>query len=99
APDSGLTRAAAGVRAAARRVGEGAIWVVGCAPTALLELLYCEVRPALVVGLPVGFVGAVEAKAALAESGLPAVTNRSPKGGSAVAAAALNALLYWDGEP
>jgi precorrin-8X/cobalt-precorrin-8 methylmutase len=47
-----------------------------------------------VVGLPVGFVGAVEAKRALAGSGLPAVTNRGAKGGSAVAAAAINALLY-----
>jgi len=52
-----------------------------------------------VIGLPVGFVGAVEAKAALAASGLPALTNRSAKGGSAVAAAALNALLYHDRSP
>ena len=51
---------------------------------------------ALVIGLPVGFVGAVEAKQALRDSGLPTVTNRSEKGGAAVAAAALNALLYGD---
>ena len=88
------TRAAAGMRAAAHQVGSGAIWVIGCAPTALAELLALRPEPALVIGLPVGFVGAVEAKHALAASGLPAVTNRSPKGGSAVAAAALNALLY-----
>jgi precorrin-8X/cobalt-precorrin-8 methylmutase len=44
----------------------------------------------------VGFVGAVEAKQALRESGLPAVTNKGEKGGAAVAAAALNALLYGD---
>jgi precorrin-8X/cobalt-precorrin-8 methylmutase len=44
----------------------------------------------------VGFVGAVEAKQALRDSGLPAVTNRGEKGGAAVAAAALNALLYGD---
>jgi len=93
------TRAAAGVRMAAREVGGGAVWVVGCAPTALEALLAVEARPALVIGLPVGFVGAVEAKRALARSGLPAVTNRSVKGGSAVAAAALNALLYWEDPP
>jgi precorrin-8X/cobalt-precorrin-8 methylmutase len=93
------TRSAAGVRAAARAVGPGAIWVVGCAPTALAALLEAHADPVLVIGLPVGFVGAVEAKRALAVSGLPAVTNRSVKGGSAVAAAALNALLYLEGAP
>jgi precorrin-8X/cobalt-precorrin-8 methylmutase len=90
----GATRSAAGVRAAFDQVGPGAVWVVGCAPTALDALLTLPASPALVVGLPVGFVGAVEAKRALAGSGLPAVTNRGAKGGSAVAAAALNALLY-----
>jgi precorrin-8X/cobalt-precorrin-8 methylmutase len=90
----GTTRSAAGVRAAFDRVGPGAVWVVGCAPTALEVLLALPASPALVVGLPVGFVGAVEAKRALAASGLPAVTNRGAKGGSAVAAAAVNALLY-----
>lgn len=90
----GLTRSAAAVRRAADEVGAGAVWVVGNAPTALAELLAAVVDPALVVGLPVGFVGAVEAKRALRTSGLPAVTNRSERGGSAVAAAAVNALLY-----
>jgi precorrin-8X/cobalt-precorrin-8 methylmutase len=90
----GTTRSAAGVRAAFDQVGTGAVWVVGCAPTALDALLALPASPALVVGLPVGLVGAVEAKRALAASGLPAVTNRGAKGGSAVAAAALNALLY-----
>jgi precorrin-8X/cobalt-precorrin-8 methylmutase len=93
-PRPGETRSAAGVRAAFGRVGTGAVWVVGCAPTALDALLGLPAEPALVIGLPVGFVGAVEAKRALAVSGLPAVTNRGAKGGSAVAAAALNALLY-----
>ena len=88
------TRSATGVRAAFDRVGPGAVWVVGCAPTALDALLRLPAAPALVVGLPVGFVGAAEAKRALAASGLPAVTNRGARGGSAVAAAALNALLY-----
>lgn len=90
----GLTRSAAAVRLAYEEVGGGAVWVVGCAPTALEELLALDAAPALVVGLPVGFVGAVESKAALRAAGLPAVSNVSEKGGSAVAAAALNALLY-----
>ena len=92
--EPGLTRSAAAVRMAYDEVGPGAVWVVGCAPTALFELIELGVQPALVVGLPVGFVGAAESKAALRESGLPAVSNVSEKGGSAVAAAALNALLY-----
>lgn len=90
----GLTRSAAAVRLAFQEVGPGAVWVVGCAPTALFELIELDVAPALVVGLPVGFVGAAESKAALRDSGLPAVSNVSEKGGSAVAAAAVNALLY-----
>ena len=90
----GLTRSAAAVRMAFERVGPGAVWVVGCAPTALFELLEGDYAPALVIGLPVGFVGAAESKAALRASGLPAVSNVSEKGGSAVASAALNALLY-----
>ncbi|MFC8825758.1 precorrin-8X methylmutase [Streptomyces sp. NPDC057137] len=95
----GLTRSAHAVRLAYEQVGPGAIWVIGCAPTALEELLLLDAAPALVIGLPVGFVGAVESKAALRESGLPAVSNISEKGGSAVAAAALNALLYHPYDP
>ncbi|MBQ1034723.1 precorrin-8X methylmutase [Micromonospora sp. C81] len=91
---AGITRSAAAVRIALTRVGPGAVWVVGCAPTALVELLTVDAAPALVVGLPVGFVGAAESKAALRASGLPGVSNVGEKGGSAVAAAALNALLY-----
>ena len=94
----GVTRSAAGFRLAAEEVGEGSVWVVGNAPTALFELLEMNVEPALVIGLPVGFVGAAESKEELIESGLPAVSNRGPKGGSAVAAAALNALLYHEEE-
>ncbi|MCQ4083415.1 precorrin-8X methylmutase [Streptomyces sp. RB6PN25] len=90
----GLTRSAHAVRLAHEQVGPGAVWVIGCAPTALEELLLLDAAPALVIGLPVGFVGAAESKAALRASGLPAVSNVSEKGGSAVAAAALNALLY-----
>jgi precorrin-8X/cobalt-precorrin-8 methylmutase len=101
AADAGITRSAAAVRLAAEQVGSGAVWVVGCAPTALFEIVALDVAPALVIGLPVGFVGAAESKAALRESGLPAVSNVSAKGGSAVAAAAFNALLYveLDTEP
>lgn len=93
----GLTRSAAAIHRAFDQVGTGAIWVVGCAPTALFEIVRLNVAPALVIGLPVGFVGAQESKARLRESGLPQVSNVSMKGGSAVAAAALNALLYTDG--
>ena len=89
----GITVSAAATRMAFGEAGSGAIWVVGCAPTALEEILRRDVVPALVIGLPVGFVGAAAAKEALRASGLPALSNVSEKGGSAVAAAAFNALL------
>jgi len=90
-----VTRSAAAMRLAVERARPGAVWAVGNAPTALFELLeHPPPDPALVVGLPVGFVGAAEAKAALAASGLPCVTNRGERGGSALAVAAVNALLY-----
>ncbi len=94
--ERGITRSAAGFRLAADEVGNGAVWVVGNAPTALFELLEADVEPALVIGLPVGFVGAAESKEKLIESDLPAVANRGRKGGSAVAAAALNALIHYE---
>jgi precorrin-8X/cobalt-precorrin-8 methylmutase len=99
---TGLTRSAAAIRLAAGQVGPGAVWAFGNAPTALAELLRLtelpslDVRPALVVGFPVGYVGAVEAKAGLRASGLPQVSNVSARGGSPVAAAAVNALLYGE---
>ena len=92
----GITRSAAGFRLAAEEVGAGGVWVIGNAPTALFELLDLGANPALVIGLPVGFVGAAESKEELLRSPLPAVANRGPKGGSAVAAAALNALIYHE---
>lgn len=97
----GLTRSAAAMQLAAQEAGPGAIWVVGNAPTALEAAIDLAPRltPALVIGLPVGFVGAVESKARLRDTGLPAVSNVSEKGGSAVAAAAVNALLYGDPLP
>lgn len=96
AEQAGTTRSAAGFRVAFEEVGAGAVWVVGNAPTALFALMEMEAEPALIVGLPVGFVGATESKADLAASGLPCLTNVGTKGGSAVAAAAVNALLYFD---
>jgi precorrin-8X/cobalt-precorrin-8 methylmutase len=70
--------------------------VVGSAPEAIFEIIARRMRPALVVGMPVGFVGAAEAKEALRASGLPQLSNVSEKGGPAVAAAAVNALLYFE---
>jgi precorrin-8X/cobalt-precorrin-8 methylmutase len=92
------TRSAAAMRRAAAEAPPRAVWVVGNAPTALAELTARPpADPALIVGLPVGFVGAAEAKAALAASGLPCVTNAGERGGSAVAVAAVNALIYFEG--
>jgi len=88
-----ISTAAAAVRLAFGEVGPGAVWVVGCAPAALNEILSRGVEPAFVIGLPVGFVGAAEAKDALRASGIRSVSNVSEKGGAAVAAAALEALL------
>ncbi|MBK1705713.1 precorrin-8X methylmutase [Halochromatium glycolicum] len=76
----------------------GAVVVIGNAPTALFRLLELldagAPRPALILGFPVGFVGAAESKAALAEDsrGVPYLTLRGRRGGSAMAAAAVNAL-------
>ncbi|MFC6886191.1 MULTISPECIES: precorrin-8X methylmutase [Actinomadura] len=95
---AGISRAAAAVRLAYAEVGPGAVWVVGSAPEAIFEIIARRVGPALVIGLPVGFVGAAEAKEALRASGLPQLSNVSEKGGSTVAAAAVNALLYYQAE-
>lgn len=92
ARSAGLTRSAAAMRVAYEEVGPGAVWAIGCAPTALTEVCALGVAPALVVGVPVGFVGAAESKQLLRQSGLAQLSNRSAKGGSAVAAAAVNAL-------
>jgi precorrin-8X/cobalt-precorrin-8 methylmutase len=90
---AGISKAAAAVRLAFGQVGPGAIWVVGCAPAALDEVISRDVQPSFVIGLPVGFAGAAEAKDALRASGLPSLSNRSEKGGAAVAAAGRKALL------
>ena len=92
---SGRTRAAVAVEAAVKRMA-GGIYVVGNAPTALLRLIELiqagSASPALVVGLPVGFVNAAESKAALAKLDVPFITNVGRKGGSNVAASVVNAL-------
>lgn len=97
----GITRAKAAVDVAAPALS-GGIYVVGNAPTALLRLIELmdqgTVRPALVVGLPVGFVNAAESKALLLERDVPHVTNVGRKGGSNVAAAVVNALIIKAGE-
>ena len=91
-----LTATAGAMRVAAERWPVGAVVVVGNAPTALAEVVRLAAggrfAPSLVIGLPVGFVGAAEAKAVLRASGLPSISNVGERGGSAVAAAALNAL-------
>lgn len=93
----GVTRAAAGIRMIADRLA-GAIVVIGNAPTALLALLEAlegrtpETGPALIVGMPVGFVNAAQSKELLAQSPWPHFTLLGRKGGSAAAAACVNAL-------
>ena len=92
---NGCTRSAAAMELLAPHIA-GAIVAIGNAPTALWKIMELArnggPRPALVVGLPVGFVGAREAKLALWESGLCSITNTNSRGGSSVAAAAVNAL-------
>ncbi|MER6771640.1 precorrin-8X methylmutase [Streptomyces sp. NPDC052107] len=93
----GTTRSAAALELWRDRM-EGAVVAVGNAPTALFRLLEMieegAPRPAAVIGVPVGFVGAMESKEALAAhpSGLEHLIIRGRRGGSAIAAAALNAI-------
>ncbi len=91
----GTTRSAAAVDLWARRL-DGAVAVIGNAPTALFRLLEivggAGPVPATVIGIPVGFVGAAEAKRALAESGLEHLVVHGRRGGSAMAVAAINAI-------
>ena len=94
---AGGTRAAAGME---RALDEhtGAVVLIGSAPTAL-EMLLDQVAagrtapPALVIGMPVGFVWVAESKRHLAESGLPQIRLEGSRGGAALVAAAVNALL------
>lgn len=93
----GNTRSAAAVELWAERL-EGAVVAIGNAPTALFHLLELldegAPRPALILGFPVGFVGAAESKAELADNprGCNFVALRGRRGGSAMASAAVNAL-------
>jgi precorrin-8X/cobalt-precorrin-8 methylmutase len=95
---AGIAMAAAAVRLAYGDAGPGAVWVVGSEPVAIYEILSRNVQPALIIGMPAGFVAAVEAKKALRGSGLPALTNVGEKGGAVVAAAACQALLALAGQ-
>lgn len=96
----GTTRAKAAMEKAAR-VHPGAVLAVGNAPTALFQIaeqMEAGLRPALVIGVPVGFVNVVEAKETILrlcrERDVPAIVALGRKGGSTVAAAVCNALIY-----
>jgi precorrin-8X/cobalt-precorrin-8 methylmutase len=98
---TGRTRAACAMRAFGSRL-EGAVVAIGNAPTALREVLALAAegvaRPALVIGMPVGFVDAAESKEALMASDLTYITIAGTRGGSPLAAATVNALLRILGE-
>lgn len=93
----GSTRAVASMEKAAMLPGYP-ILAIGNAPTALIRLneLVCEGRlsPSLVIGVPVGFVNVVQSKELIMQTGVPYIVARGRKGGSNVAAAIVNALMY-----
>jgi precorrin-8X/cobalt-precorrin-8 methylmutase len=95
AAELGTTRSAAALELWRDRLG-GAVVAIGNAPTALFHLLELveagAPRPAAVLGIPVGFVGAAESKDALAAADLPFLAVRGRRGGSAMTAAAVNAI-------
>jgi precorrin-8X/cobalt-precorrin-8 methylmutase len=98
-----ITRSAMGMRLAAEQgLFEGGLVVVGNAPTALYEVLHwvkAGIRPALVIGVPVGFVSTVESKEALMQvNTVPWIVTAGRKGGSTVAVAIVNALLRLAGD-
>lgn len=96
---NGTTRSAGGVEALANKIPNSII-AVGNAPTALFHLLEMLddglEKPALILGFPVGFVGAAESKAELINNsrGVPFIALKGRRGGSALAAAAVNALAF-----
>ena len=100
AKEEGTTRSAAAVDKAVREAEEKGvplIFAVGNAPTALLALeekIHQGYMPELVIAVPVGFVNVVQAKERIMASGVPYICNRGRKGGSNVAAAICNAILY-----
>ena len=94
----GITRAMAAMRIFGKRLNDQIV-AIGNAPTALFEILRLvreeNIRPAIIIGVPVGFVGAAESKSQLAaQNEIPYVTVEGTKGGSSIAVAAVNALLY-----
>lgn len=93
----GTTRAAVSMRKAAA-IDKPLIIAVGNAPTALIELDELiksgEISPKLIIGVPVGFVNVVESKELIMKASIPYIVARGRKGGSNVAAAIVNALLY-----
>jgi precorrin-8X/cobalt-precorrin-8 methylmutase len=101
AKTNGSTRARTAVDMAVADMA-GGIYVVGNAPTALLRLIELvnakKARPALIIGLPVGFVNAAESKTALIRTGYPYISNVGRKGGSNVAASVVNALAILAGQ-
>jgi precorrin-8X/cobalt-precorrin-8 methylmutase len=96
-----VTRARMAVDMSANEL-EGGIYVVGNAPTALLRLIELlvegKIQPALIIGLPVGFVNASESKALLAQQNISFITNKGRKGGSNIAAGVVNALIILANE-
>ena len=97
AKEHGTTRATASVDRAAM-LGKPVIFACGNAPTALIRLYKHisagDFSPAFVIGVPVGFVNVVQSKELIMSSGVPYIVARGRKGGSNVAAAIVNALLY-----
>lgn len=97
AKENGFTRAAASVDKAASINGP-LIYAVGNAPTALIRLYEKissgEMKPDLIIGVPVGFVNVIQAKELIMTAGVPYIVARGRKGGSNVAAAIVNALMY-----
>ncbi|OEF97991.1 precorrin-8X methylmutase [Desulfuribacillus alkaliarsenatis] len=101
AQELGITRAAAAMRLWGSQL-DGSVVAIGNAPTALFEVLDLIekgiAKPALIVGTPVGFVGAMESKELMIEKNLvPYVTVRGTRGGSPSAVSVVNALLYYQG--
>jgi len=93
-----VTLSARAIQLAAERHSDGAVFVVGCAPTALEQVVALAkagvLRPALVIGVPVGLVGAAESKEHLrAATSILSISNVGERGGSAIAAAIVNALV------
>ena len=101
AKESGETRAYVSMRKASE-MKKDVIFAIGNAPTALISLYEMiqsgEYKPAFVIGVPVGFVNVEVSKEMIMDTGVEYIVNRGRKGGSTIAAAICNALLYSVGE-